>query len=135
MKIYFKTRKKPENIKDIKELLKSGYTKTQYGGFKKTFKNPELTIPECHSARRSFGDLLYICRTYFPKTTEKELAKTIFELNQEIGLGASICGTIQKTVFVRRAASSPIDIYVCNKAYRGKGKYSLDDIQKLSQSK
>lgn len=138
MNIYFKTRKKPQNMTGIKELLRTGFgLKSNYGTFKETFKDPKCTIPECHPARRSFGDLLDICRTHFPNTTEQELAKVMFELHDEIGLGGSVCGTINKPVFFVRGKGLAFDTYFQgpSRTYKGKSKYSFKMIEDFAKEK
>lgn len=136
MKIYFKIGKKLENITDIKQLLRIGYSKNG-GSFKRTYKDPECTMQECHPARRSFGDLLSICRTYFPRTPEKEVAKVLFELNREIGLGGSYCNTIHKPVFFVRGREYPLNLYFqgTEANRKGKSKYSFKMIEDLSKKK
>lgn len=133
MGIYFKSRKKPKNMSGIKELLRSGYTGRNDGTFKQTFEDEACTIPECHPARRSFGDLLAICKTHFPKTTEKELAKVVFELNKEIGLGGSYCNTIEKPVFFVRGVKDERSFIFGREYDRKKGvsKYSFNSIKNL----
>lgn len=69
--IYFKN---AEKAKTVNQLLKLGY-KTAL--FQETYKDVEYKNIQCKSARRSFYDLLEICQTYFPKTTEKTLAKLL----------------------------------------------------------
>ncbi|MFA9239461.1 MAG: hypothetical protein ACEQSQ_06170 [Candidatus Paceibacteria bacterium] len=135
MKIYFKTGK--VKIRDIKHLLKIGYSSRSGVEFKKTYRDPECTILECHSARRSFGDLVLICKTYFPETTEKEVAKTLFELNNEIGVRASYCHTINKLVFLKSVYDKGQGLD-CNLKYsyfnkKGCGNYSYNNIKKLAK--
>jgi len=136
MKIYFRSRKKPENMTGIKELLQNGYSGKYDGNFKPTYSDPKCQNQECHPARRSFDDLLTICKTYFPKTTQKELAKTLFELNEEIGLGGSYCITINKPVFFKRGIKN-INSFMFNnrETVKGKSKFSFSQIKSLSKQK
>lgn len=98
--IYFKEAIGAYNLKD---LLKRGFScrrgEGEWYSFVKTYSNPQLTREECHEARRSFDDLLEISRTYFPDTTEEELAKTLYELHGEINLYFFFCSDIHKQVF------------------------------------
>lgn len=66
--------------------------------FVETYCDEACTELQCREAYRSFEDLLEISRTYFPGTTEEQLAKVLFELNL-VGLEASYCHEIQKVVF------------------------------------
>lgn len=133
MKIYFKTRKK---IKNLEELIKNGYTNYSKKTFRTTYKNSKLTTQECHSARRSFEDLLKISRTYFPETTEKELAKLLFKLNEDINLTCSYCNTINKLVFYKSYHYAWQNINIHTTGYedkKGKGKYSFNMIKELAK--
>jgi len=131
MKIYLNTNKK---FKDRQELLKWGF---KDGSFAITYYDPECRNEQCHSAWRSFGDLLLICRTYFPRTTEKGLAKTIFKLYDAIGLSPSFCYGIKKVVFSANLdyKDDPIDEAMEGvKDKKGEGTHSWNDIVKLSKS-
>lgn len=61
-----------------------------------TFLNKECTIKECHTARRSFNDLLKICKCYIPETTEADLAKLVTD---DTKFFTRLCGNIDKWVF------------------------------------
>lgn len=139
--IYFKTKKLPKNIKDIEELLTRGFTSKSYESktFLTTYHDQDCTQKQCHNARRSFDDLFTICKTYFPKTTKKELAKTLFTLSKKINLVASYCYTINKLVFYCKDIST----YDTKKgmlrtlreheyAKKGCGNYNYNMIKKLA---
>ena len=130
MKIYFEIDKKPRTVK---ELLKKGFS-TLDGRFKVTYKDSKYKKKQCHSARRSFDDLLNICKTYFPRTKEQRLAKVLFQLNKEIGLGCIFCGTISKLVFHKRGMDLKINQSLPGSLnhYRGVGEYSFNMIKKLA---
>lgn len=74
-------------FEDLHDLLKTGFShqpnqlSNNFGKFPETFHNKECTYFQCHAARRSFEDLFDISQTYFPETTEEELAKLLFQLN------------------------------------------------------
>ncbi len=131
MKIYLNTKKE---FKNIEELIQYGYTRNQEK-FKRTYLDPKCKIQDCHPARRSFGDLLLICKTYFPKTTEKELAKALFSLNKKTGLRASFCGTINKLVFLKNRKGMPMDIVMDGsiRTRKGQGTHSYSEILQLSK--
>lgn len=133
MKIYFK--QKPGKRRGIKSLLKMGFENPY--SFKRTFKDPEYTKLEFRSARRSFGDLLLICKTYFPNTTEEKLAKTLLELHKEIGVRASYCTTINKVVFFKDPAKVSFGYGVngLQKRLKGEGTHSFNEILKLANQK
>lgn len=84
--------------KDLTELLCYGFSNTIYGFFMPTFKDVDLTILDYKSGRRSFYDLYEIATTYFPLTTEAELA---YILINKLYLRAFICPNINKIVFVQ----------------------------------
>lgn len=108
MSIYLKL---PEDktFDNISELLICGYNESRYPyTFVPTFHDVECISPQCHSARRSFEDLLAICQTYFPPTTKKELAQTLYKLSHTDNLLSNKhnyricpmwCCTICKLVF------------------------------------
>ena len=125
MEIYFKSKR---TFKDIEELLTYGYSRYAEC-FKPTYD--ERNQYQCHPARRSFGDLLNICRTYFPKTTEKQLAKTIFSLHTSIKLRASYCNTIDKLVFLKDSGSFDVGVPSGYKNHRGNGTISYNEFIKL----
>lgn len=70
MEIYFETDK---TYTSVSELLDDGFT-GEDGKFVRTYYDKEYKLKQCHEARRSFKDLLNICKTYIPNATEKELA-------------------------------------------------------------
>lgn len=136
-KIYFRLDSKPKNIIDLLKDGYNGFNSTLLHEFKPTYKDEGLTKCECHAARRSFGDLLIICKTYFPKTQRKDLAKAIMKLNKQIGLRASYCNTIDKLVFLKQNNRHiPIDYYMNGyRSLRGKGTVSFSEFVKLAKQK
>lgn len=88
--IYFKG---ADTAHNIKELLENGFYKNTL--FQATYKDPEYRILQCKVARRSFPDLLEICRTYFPKTTESDLARLL-----SIDYNSFYCKDIGRLVFL-----------------------------------
>jgi len=89
-KIYFRG---GEDASDETKLIKLFLHDS--GLFKETFQDENLTIWECNSARRSFEDLLTVCRTYFGNTTEEELMQALINNN----IRYYYCNDINKTVF------------------------------------
>jgi len=88
-----------ESEKTLKDLMKKLYQKDY---FPKTYSNKALTTQQCREgAARSFGDLRKIALTYFPESTEQELAKIIYELNKDLGIYPTFCPTVRKIVFNR----------------------------------
>lgn len=134
MSIYLKTNGK--KFKNKQELLEYGF---RNGQFVVTYLDPECKKQECHKANRSFGDLLLICKTYFPKTTERGLARTIFKMHDTIGLAATYCNTIDKVVFDAHSSykEESIDEGIYGDEYdeRGEGTHSWNEIEQLAKSK
>lgn len=146
LKLYFKEAQQ-KTVANIEELLILGYVdaeKDHYYGFAPTYFDAECTVQQCKSARRSFDDLLIICKTYFPRTTKKHLAKALYKLHtKDIYLSIFICGDIKKVVFsrvsnyqrftkyfLRDVDSNRYDgMYDPNK--KGNGNHSFNDIIKL----
>ena len=126
MKIYYRGGKKAKNIV---ELIKNGYTSHS---FVQTYKDSACTEHQCHSAIRSFLDLYWMCKTYFPKTSKKEVAQAIFKVHKEIGLYVSYCQDIRKIVF-SKSGTNYIELnYYSNQ--KGVGRYSFQDIKELANS-
>lgn len=95
MAIYLKN---PVTDKGLLSFLEDGFS-AQYGKwfkFKETYYDELCTELECKAARRSFLDLLEICQTYLPDTTDIKLAKALFELEN---MFCFICNDIGKLVF------------------------------------
>ena len=107
MAIYFRGGNSPE-ITNIVELLEHGFLghieKESYQ-FKETYHDEELEETECNPARRSFSALVEICQTYFPETTEKDVAKVVIDFirgGTSSFLCCGFCSTINKVVFCRQ---------------------------------
>lgn len=90
VKIYFKYGDTAESLED---LFRIGF---RYDFFAETFKDKDLSIQECHSARRSFGDLCKIARTYFPDATDEEVAHII-----TTEYSSFFCPGIRKVIFLK----------------------------------
>lgn len=106
MNIYFR---EADSSKTIKELLLSGFIIRYIGSERKfvtTFKDEACKDEDCYPARRSFNDLLWICRTYFPETTEEQLAKVLKELYEERSVRGLYCPNIHKIVFIGTEGTS-----------------------------
>lgn len=142
MQIYLKI-SKDAAINNIYDLILYGY----YGNngesiysykFHRTYKDKECTIEECHPARRSFEDLLKICKTYFPNTTEVELALTLEKLRIDKKISCLYCNTINKLVFISHKSSAELSFtcYVHKSEIntKGNGKYCLKDILNLIEN-
>lgn len=126
-------------INNIKELLGVLYSNNIYNDINDyysitTYYDKECTLIECSKLRRSFEDLLEICRTYFPSTTEEDLMK---ELLDSTYLKWSKCGDINKIVFYGLGFYK-IDIEFFEryeKIYRlySKNTYTLTDLIKIAK--
>ena len=127
MKIYFK---ESEGATNVKELFDKGYT---YMYFAITYLNPECTIQQCHSARRSFLDLYWIAKTYFPDTTKKQAAKIILDK-----CTCFYCSNIKKLVFYKSFSYQGFKFaLVCgpqyNEDFKDSSKRSYNDLIKLAE--
>lgn len=114
----------------LAHLMSRGFSQSSWGYFATTFLNANCTEQEDKQRRRSFDDLLVIARTYFPETTEEELAKV---LTTTKGLRALFCNDIKKIVFVKDYGNSSFTI---NSGYgleiKGASNYSGEDIYRLA---
>lgn len=101
MKIYMQL---PADVffNNIEELLTYGFKNNpnNCGKFIQTFLNEERTLTQCYPAKRSLGDLIDICSTYFDNEfTPEEIAKCLFTLNTKLGLRPQWCDNVNKVVF------------------------------------
>jgi hypothetical protein len=131
-KIYFKG---AENEKTLEDLIKKIYKNLH---FPITYSNKALTTIQCRSgAARSFGDLRRLALTYFPNSTEQELAKIIYQLNKEQGLFPTFCLTVRKMVFnrgqsyIKKRMEDYMHFY---KDKVGADKYSFNMIKKFANA-
>jgi len=107
--IYFKGGDKAKNLK---ELLNLGFScfagygcRPDFAKFTTTYYDKGCTgIYQSTVARRSFQDLLEIAKTYFPKTTEEQLAYHLFFRIKNIHV--RYCCTINRVVFYIKSSSS-----------------------------
>mgnify|MGYP006274754327 CR=1 FL=1 len=134
---------------------------TAEGKFCKTFHDEELTQEECHVARRSFKALVEIAQTYFPNTTEKEVAAFLVKAgkDQDFRMSTLYCPDIKKWVFCRypsfvtyehmlRTTQEPLSLHVAARyrleydntssvskrfEYQGTDGYSLQQIMDLAK--
>ena len=148
MKIYLKEFKKTRKS-TVKSLLhcllsdennivkKSTWTHILFS--KATFHDVNCQFLQCSTnKRRSFEDMVDLCKTYFPNVTDKKVAKSLEELFKEFEneqFGFLFCPDISKWVLV---GTSNNDIRYCNnyarshlRTYVKEYKYSLEDILTL----
>lgn len=97
----------------IYELLRKGF-KGDYGQFVNTYKEPREPYDstegrniQCYRGNRSYLDLLEICRTYFPDTTENNLKRALMRAceDPEFKLHTLYCADIEEWVFFRMMGS------------------------------
>lgn len=122
--IYFKDGDKATDLYDLFKIAYNGNKRTL---FPITYSDAALTKKQCHKARRSFGDLVEISKTYFPDVTPGEVASLLIELD----LCCFVCSDIEKLVFVnyhdtKGCCADSIDDYGVNDGY------SYKDIINLS---
>ncbi len=138
MKIYTKIEEKYRG--NIYEYLKAGFTHPGQGVLKfvETYQDEECTITECHPARRSFEDLIEICKTAFPECTEKDVACVIMEMGKDPKnfVSTFFCPDIHKPVFFINLGSRHYFPYLNSRtgdrSKRGNSKYCLLDVYKLA---
>jgi hypothetical protein len=114
--IYFNV--KLEEGDTVYELLQKGFV-GNYGMFITTFNqepNPDYDEDDythdsiqCYNANRSFLDLLEICQTYFPESTENDLKKALIRgcEDENFKLYTIFCDDIEEWVFFK--GTSPYD--------------------------
>ncbi len=122
MPIYLNTQ--GHSFKNIKELIIYGFDQGHVNKFVPTYHDQACTVQECHSARRSFEDLLEICKTYFAETTPKQLARTLYAISHtpnalpnkpNTNIRPFRCWTICKMVFTT-------DSCAWEESYEGSGR-------------
>lgn len=91
--IYFKN----PNTTNLDTLLLSFFVEPtkMKSFFKRTYHDKDCTIEECHSARRSFKDIVKVMNTYI-ECTDKEVAHALRRVNN---ICCYKCNQIQKYVF------------------------------------
>lgn len=91
-KIYLKLDKRPKNVAEILTLFWGIF------GSIETYRDKECTKVQCKSNKgRSFDDLYYCCKTYFPNVTVKKVFHevVIYNLNDKVFAFLN-CSTIMK---------------------------------------
>lgn len=124
--------------KDAYSLMKGNFNEAM-GKFTRTYYDEDCVEQELYPARRSFEDLLVVCRTYFPRTPKKKLAEILVQLHSEIRLRTLYCRDIEKVVFVRADYESPFhtgaggfETLDDRRNKKGRGEYSIGDICRLA---
>lgn len=90
---------KDKNPKDVKEIITALY-KNNYGYALKTYQDSLCTKVQCEANKsRSFDDIYYLCKSYLPATTVKDVIEVLLNLkiNNKVIYGGS-CGGIKKIV-------------------------------------
>lgn len=139
MSIYIQNFRNEENIYDfLNNNFSVPFHNTQHK-FVMTYKDEYCSIMDCHEARRSFEDLLEICQTYYPETTEEELAKTLFELHKKDNLQCLFCPDILKIVFIKWYPEHRTFYRIVSGSHmgataltKGNSRYSIGDIYELA---
>lgn len=101
----------------------------QRGKFSRTYSNPECTQLQCTVARRSFGDIFYLCKTYFPNTTREEVAYNLLSIPH---MRAIFCDDIGKLVFraIGHNREFSAQLLFSETNFKGKDGVSLNDVRK-----
>lgn len=135
MALYVKEERKPT----LYEFLKHCFSiEGNSGCFVPTYTDKECTILECRVARRSFEALLEISQTYYPKCSEKALARIIYKLNDLDNLYAYPCGTVKNIVFkIAPESTTKVDLWKSMGSikmdWKDAGKYTQRDIMFLAK--
>ncbi len=90
---------KDKNPKDVKEIITALYD-NYYCASLKTYQDSLCTKLQCESSKsRSFDDIYYLCKSYLPATTVKDVIEVLLNLkiNDKVIYGGS-CGGIKKIV-------------------------------------
>lgn len=130
MKLYIRNGNKAENIKELLQIWRDG------SYFLSTYIDENCETPEYNCGqRRSFEDILKVCRTYFPNTTELELMSCLKELKTSF----YYCSNIKKIVFhyiLGRNNYSNLKFYlehdVCIKNKWENNSYTAEKLQELN---
>lgn len=88
---------KDKNPKDVKEIIIALYS-SSYNNSVETFYDSLCTDLHCLKNKfRSFDDIYYLCKSYLPATTEKEIMRelVIFNLKNKV-IGFSNCYGIKR---------------------------------------
>lgn len=91
-KIYLKLDKKPKNVAEVLQLFWGTF------GSIETFHDKECTKQQCRANKgRSFDDLYYCCKTYFPNVTVKKVFHevVIYNFRGKV-FGFQNCSSIRK---------------------------------------
>lgn len=149
MKLYLLNYKKKPNI-SVEQFLLDYYKEVRnYNGTPATFLNIKCNAEslQCGPGKsRSFTDMYYLTKTYFPTLTEKTFTKKLIEVMKEKGLKLLFCNAVQKAVIhpsfrdnkqkERNFFDSLVFDYcgALKNQYdlKGKGEYSLLEIMKLA---
>jgi hypothetical protein len=104
MKIYLKLENPPENVI---ELIKALYNPIiSYGSYfksKATYSDENCTKIQCYENKyRSFDDVYFLCTTYFPEMTVKEVfhALLMTEFCKDSVIQFASCSTMGRVRFI-----------------------------------
>lgn len=130
---------------NVKELLIQCFSGLEISGFVSTFYDEDCkTVQTAEGRSRSFGDIFAICKTYFPETTESEVAYTLLSLQPTTIMKAPricwlYCLDIDKGVFWLGGENSKVDLHFSCLAYHkdfwesvGRDNYSFNYILALA---
>lgn len=129
MKLYIKNDEVLNHTDNLYSFVRTYYREGQPA----TYEDKECTMLniQCASGhRRSFGDMLDLCKTYFPNMEDKELAKVWRTLYEEKYIEVHWCGDVRKIVSMRDGSGCCWD----NCDDIGQDGWSKKSIYDLSQS-
>ena len=109
MKLYLKDYKKKRTVSVEQFLLNYYENVTNYAGTKATYMDIKCDKLQCTNAKtRSFTDIYYLTKTYFPRLTEATFTKSLVKVmrKKEFSLKFLFCNAAQKVVMHASFAKS-----------------------------
>ena len=109
MKLYLSNYKKKPNVSVKSFLLEYYINLNTYGKTPATYSDIECDVKnmQCLPGKsRSFTDMYYLTKTYFPTLTEKTFTKKLVEVMKEKGLKLLFCNAVKKAVMHPSFANS-----------------------------
>lgn len=101
--LYIKEPPQTESIKEFIDKIVSPHP-WENGLFTATYRDPECTDLQCRLARRSFGAICEICKTYFPCCRDRDVAIALAELCFDNSFKFFRCEDINRWVFFKGTA-------------------------------
>jgi hypothetical protein len=126
-KLYFKDAV-PDTMDDVLRLL---YSSNYNGAVATYYKNNHSTLEQCvNNKYRSFDDIYYLFKAYFPKTTHKDVMVKLLLYNvtesdikhSSLPVQFAACSTMARIRFVPGQSSSSVESFF--NQYKNSSKYN-----------